>query len=86
MVKKLKYSTIFTVISIFLIFFSFNSEMTYGLAQGSGSQHQTGSQSPADGMMQYPFDNNIQVNLSTTINATIDLEIEDGIANSINVI
>jgi len=55
--------------------------MTYGLAQGSGAQHQTGSQSPADGMMQYPFENNIQVNLSTTANTTIDLEIEEGISN-----
>ena len=64
-----------------MIFFSFNSELTYGIAQGSGAQHQTGSQSPADGMMQYPFYNNIQVNLSTTVNTTIDLEIEEGIAN-----
>ncbi len=81
MVKKLKYSIVFTVISLFLIFSSINSELTYGLAQGAGSQHHTGSQSPNDGIMQYPFENNIQVNLSTTVNTTIDLEIEEGIAN-----
>ena len=81
MVKKLKYSIIFTIVSFFLIFSSLNSELIYGLAQGSGPQHQTGSQSPEDGMMQYPFENNIQVNLSTTVNTTVDLEIEEGIAN-----
>ncbi len=81
MVKKLKYSIIFTIVSLFLIFSSLNSELTYGFAQGSGSQHKTGSQSPEDGIMQYPFENNIQVNLSTTVNTTIDLEIEEGIAN-----
>ncbi len=81
MVKKLKYSIVFTVISLFLIFSSINSELTYGLAQGSGSQHHTGSQSPNDGMMQYPFENNIQVNFSTTVNTTVDIEIEEGLAN-----
>jgi len=79
--KKIKYSTIFTVFSLFLIFSSLNSELIYGLAQGSGPQHKSDSQSPEDGMKQYPFDNNIQVNLSTTVNINFDLEIEEGIAN-----
>ncbi|QEE17106.1 winged helix-turn-helix transcriptional regulator [Promethearchaeum syntrophicum] len=79
--KKIKYSTIFTVISLFLIFISFNSELSYSLAQGSGPQHRIESQSPTDGMKPYIFENNIQVNLSTTANTTIDLEIEEGIAN-----
>ena len=81
MVKKLKYSIILTVVSLILIFSSFNSELTYGFAQGAGSQHHTGSQSPNDGMMQYEFDNNIQVNFSTTANTTVDIEIEEGLSN-----
>ena len=81
MVKKLKYSIVFTVVSLFLIFSSINSELTYGLAQGAGAQHHTGSQSPNDGMMQYPFEDNIQVNFSTTVNTTLDIEIEEGLAN-----
>jgi len=36
MVKKLKYSIIITIVSFFLIFFSFTSEITYGLAQKLG--------------------------------------------------
>ncbi len=79
MVKKLKYSIIFAIVSLFLIFSSINSELTYGLAQGAGAQHHTGSQSSNDGMMQYPFDNNIQVNFSTTVNTSLDIEIEDGL-------
>jgi len=81
MVKKLKYSIIITIVSFFLIFSSLNSELTYGLAQGTGPQKQTGSQSPNDGVMPYNFTNNIQVNISATANATVDLEIEEGLAN-----
>ena len=81
MVKKLKLSTLFTIISIFLIFSSIIYESTYGLAQGTGPQHKAGPQSPEDGTKQYPFDNNIQVNISTTTNANVDLKIEEGLAN-----
>ncbi len=81
MVKNSKYSISIIIISLFLLFSSFNSELTDVLAQGSGPYYQTGSQSPEDGMMQYAFDNNIQVNLSTTVITTVDLEIEEGLAN-----
>ncbi len=81
MVKKLKYSALFTIVALFLIFSSYNSNLTYVLAQGHGSQHQSGSQSPDDGMMQYAFENNIQVNLTTTANTTVDIEIGEGLAN-----
>ncbi len=81
MVKNSKYSISIIIISLFLLFYSFNSELTYVLAQGSGSQLHTGSQSPEDGIMQYAFENNIQVNFSTTVNTTVDIEIEEGLAN-----
>ena len=81
MAKKSKFSMIFAIALILSILISLNTEILFSSAQGNGPQHRTGSQSPEDGMMQYAFENNIQVNLSTTANLTLDLEIEEGLAN-----